>query len=204
MKPWVKKVLLGGIVLIILGLYFPVVNLLTFKSNYDETKYNILLAERDSLKKDLESLTNLAYDAYDYVYGKVVLREMYNFTEELVIKTDQDIVDNMIVVNNEGVVGITYQAKNKKALVKLLTNKDTSLSIKINDLYGKLSYKDKLIVEDIAKDKIKVGDKVYTSGLTKYPGGLLIGTVSKITKYIEVESPALTNISSVLVLKGEA
>ena len=203
MKPQVKKIILLLVCFLILISYFPLVNLLTLDNHYDETKYNILRAERDSLKESLENITSLNYDAYNYVYGKVVLREMYNFTEELVIKTNDKVKPGNLVVNNNGVVGVIEKVNRKTSLVKLLTNKDTSLSIIINDSYGKLTFNGHLIIEDIPKDKVNIGDEVYTSGLTKYPKGLLIGKVTNIGKYIEIESSSLTNIRDVLILKGE-
>ncbi len=203
MKPQVKKIILLLVCFLILISYFPLVNLLTLDNHYDETKYNLLIAERDSLKESLENITNLNYDAYNYVYGKVVLREMYNFTEELVIRTNDKIKPGNLVVNNNGVVGVIEKVNGKTSLVKLLTNKDTSLSIIINDSYGKLTFNGQLIIEDIPKDKVNIGDEVYTSGLTKYPKGLLIGKVTNIGKYIEIESSSLTNIRDVLILKGE-
>ncbi len=203
MKKWFKNILYLFIVLLILVLYFPLVNLLTPKPNYDPTMYNLLLAERDSLKTRLESLTNLNYDAYNYTYGKVILRELYNFTEEILIKTSKEVQEGDIVVNKEGVIGIISHYNYHLATVLLLTNKNTALSIKINGLYGKLKFKNNLIIEDIPKDKINIGDPIYTSGLTKYPEGLLIGKVSKIAKYIEVSTQALTNIQEVIILEGE-
>ena len=196
MKSWIKDTI------ILIG-YFPLVSLLTPREDYDKTKYNILVAERNSLKAYLESLTNLDYDAYNYTYGKVVLRELYNFTEQLTIKTSKEVNKGSLVVNENGVVGVISNANKDIATVELLTNKNTALSIKINGLYGKLKFKNNLIVEDIPKEKVTIGDEVYTSGLTNYPEGLLIGKVSKIGKFIEIESEALTNIKGVVVLEGE-
>ncbi len=203
MKTWVKNISLILISIIILMLYFPLVSLLTPKEDCDKTKYNILLAERDSLKAYLESLTNLNYNAYNYTYGKVVLRELYNFTEQLTIKTSKEVNKGSLVVNENGVIGIISHTNKDIAMVELLTNKNTALSIKINGLYGKLKFKNNLIIEDIPKEKVNVGDEVYTSGLTSYPEGLLIGKVNKIGKFIEIESEALTNIKWVIVLEGE-
>ena len=190
------------VIILLLG-YFPLVSLLTSKPNYNETIYNIVVAERDSLKKELESFTKLEYDAYNYVYGKVILRELYNFTEEIIIKTSKEVEEGSVVVNDKGVVGVISDIFGRTAKVSLLTNENTALSVKINGLYGKLKFKNKLIVEDIVKEDIKVGDEVYTSGLTKYPEGLLVGRVSKIGKYMEIESNSLTNITGVVVLEGE-
>lgn len=203
LKLWVKNSLYIIVVIILLLGYFPLVSLLTSKPKYDETIYNIVVAERNSLKKELEGITNLSYDAYNYVYGKVILRELYNFTEEIIIKTSKEVEEGSIVVNDKGVVGVVSHINKKTATVSLLTNQDTALSVKINGLYGKLKFKNKLIVEDIGKEEINIGDEVYTSGLTKYPEGLLVGRVSKIGKYIEVESDALENITGVVVLEGE-
>ena len=90
------------------------------------------------------------------------------------------------------------KTKKNSSEVILLTNNKTSLSVKINNSYGILSAKDsKLYVKNIkSNQKINIGDKIYTSGLTNTPENIYIGEVKNIIldnlelEYIlEVSSP---------------
>ena len=88
---------------------------------------------------------------------------------------------NDIVVNAEGLIGFISKTNKISSSVKLLTNSDTNLSIRINNNYGTLFAKNgKLYAKDFVNTSdIEVGSRVYTSGLTNIPKDLLIGTVSK-------------------------
>ena len=201
MKSWVKISL--GIIIIVLLLYgyYPVMDMLILDKEIDEKiEFNIIKSERDSLKEELVKLTNLDYDDYNYVYGKVILRELYNFSEEIVIKTSEEVKAGWIVVNEDGVVGIISKVVDDIAYVDLVTSKKTSLSVIVNNEYGKVSYNNGLKLENINKNNVKVGDIIYTSGLTKYPKGLVIGVVSKIDKDIKVTSN-VNDLYHVLVIK---
>lgn len=131
-------------------------------------------------------LLNINTDDYDVIYSKVVLREIYQFYDEITIDkgTSDGIQDGDLVVNENGVVGVIKDAGNTSSIVRLLTSPDMELSVKINGPYGILTSVDKaLIVKNIKLDsEIKEGDLVYTSGLTSIPGGIYVGKVSKVNR----------------------
>ena len=131
-------------------------------------------------------LLNINTDDYDVIYSKVVLREIYQFYDEITIGkgTRDGIQDGDLVVNENGVVGVIKDAGNASSIVRLLTSPDMELSVKINGSYGILTSVDKaLIVKNIKLDsEIKEGDLVYTSGLTSIPGGIYVGKVSEVNR----------------------
>lgn len=157
----------------------------------------------ESLEKEYNSLKN-AYQYDDYLnynlsYSKILYRNIYNFNDEVTIYLGEK--DNLkkdnLVINEKGLVGIIKSTNKSSSVVNLLTNKNTSLSVKINNVYGILKYQDnKMIIDGVtSKDEVNVGDKVYTSDISKYPKDVLIGTIKNINydkyeieKYLEVES----------------
>ena len=160
-------------------------------------------------------LLNINTDEYDVIYSKVVLREIYQFYDEITIGkgTSDGIQDGDLVVNENGVVGVIKDAGNASSIVRLLTSPDMELSVKINGSYGILTSVDKaLIVKNIKLDsEIKEGDLVYTSGLTSIPGGIYVGKVSEVNRdsleleyILDVDSIThQKDISYVAVLHGK-
>ncbi len=159
------------------------------KDSYYEQVYNELL---ESLNIDLPQ--------YNITYSKVITRDIYNFFDKITITKPKNInyQKGSLVVNNQGLIGIINKTKKNSSEVILLTNNKTSLSVKINNSYGILSAKDsKLYVKNIkSNQKINIGDKIYTSGLTNTPENIYIGEVKNIIldnlelEYIlEVSSP---------------
>ena len=136
--------------------------------------------------EELSTLLDIPLYDYDYLYSKVLLRDIYAFFDEITISggySDGIKVGNL-VVDDKGVIGTVSKTYKKTSRVLLLTSEDTKLSVKINDNYGILeSSNHALFVTNLKlNDDIKVGDKVYTSGLTKTPSNVLIGTVKSILK----------------------
>ncbi len=160
-------------------------------------------------------LLNINTDDYDVIYSKVVLREIYQFYDEITIGkgTRDGIQDGDLVVNENGVVGVIKDAGNASSIVRLLTSPDMELSVKINGSYGILTSVDKaLIVKNIKLDsEIKERDLVYTSGLTSIPGGIYVGKVSEVNRdsleleyILDVDSIThQKDISYVAVLHGK-
>lgn len=176
----------------------------------------------ESLEKEYNSLKN-AYQYDDYLnynlsYSKILYRNIYNFNDEVTIYLGEK--DNLkkdnLVINEKGLVGIIKSTNKSSSIVNLLTNKNTSLSVKINNVYGILKYQDnKMIIDGVtSKDEVNVGDKVYTSDISKYPKDILIGTIKNINydkyeieKYLEVESKvdfnSLKYVAVITSLRGE-
>ncbi len=137
---------------------------------------------------------------YQYKISKVLYRDIYDFKNEITIYkgTMDNLKENDVVINDLGLIGVISKVYKEKALVKLITNKDSNISVKINDSYGILKTKEnKLIVSNLTNyDLINLGDKIYTSGIGNLPGNILIGTVKEINMdNLEIEKIITINPS---------
>lgn len=158
-----------------------------------ETENIELRKELENLKKEL----NIDYVLTDYEYlnATVTSRNISYWYNTITINkgTKSGIKEEMPVINATGLIGKVISCTSYTSTVKLITTSDTdnkiSVSIvsdneKLNGLINGYDYKTKLLeVEGISNTKtVRVGDKVYTSGLGGvFPSGILIGTVESIT-----------------------
>ena len=168
-----------------------------FRNNLDAlviNSDNVLKAEivsnleNNNLKEELNNIhseINLEKINNEYTISKVKYRNVYNFLDEITIyKGSKDnLKEKDAVFNNEGLIGIITKTEENSSIVRLITNKETNISVKINESFGVLKANDsKLIVSNITNyENVEVGDKVYTSGIGHLIGNILIGTVSEIT-----------------------
>lgn len=152
---------------------------------------------------DITKMLKLEASNFKVVYSKVVLRNIYDFYDVITISKGlrDGVQKGNVVVNELGVVGVIKEIHENYSEVSLLTNNETNISVKINNVYGILSGKDKkIIVKNVTEKLVKVGDMIYTSGLTDIPGGIKIGKIKSIQKdslgleyIIEVEASANIN-----------
>ena len=151
-----------------------------FKDNKENIVINnILQLEIDSLKNDIEELTKLKYDNYNYIVGKITYKDLYN-SDTYFIEYNEEL-NNKLVINDKGLIGIV----NNHILTKV---SDLSLSVKIGDNYGIL--KDNKI--KIVNGNYNIGDVIYTSGLTSINENIIIGYIKEIKKY-ELETIILVD-----------
>ncbi len=173
---------------------------------------NEIINENNELKKYLNLDKSLS--DFDIVYSTIVERNNSFWLDELTINigTIDNISKNMIVVSDNGVIGIIKNSSLYTSKVKLITANNTKIFVTINELYKVLSVENnKLIIKGInSKDNINIGDKVLTSGLSdNYPKGLIIGEIKSINKNkdgvgftAEVEpSSNINNLRFVAVLR---
>ena len=151
--------------------------------------------------EDMQKLLQINNTDYNIVYSKIILRDIYQFYDEITIGKgiSDGVKEQDLVVNELGAVGVIKEANQHSSIVSLLTNSSIELSVRINNSYGILCSKDhKIIVKNIKLDQeIKEGDQVYTSGLTNIPGDILVGCVKKIkTDGLELEY--ILDVSSVI------
>lgn len=151
--------------------------------------------------EDMQKLLQINSTDYNIVYSKIILRDIYQFYDEITIGKgiSDGVKEQDLVVNELGAVGVIKEANQHSSIVSLLTNSSIELSVRINNSYGILCSKDhKIIVKNIKLDQeIKEGDQVYTSGLTNIPGDILVGSVKKIkTDGLELEY--ILDVSSVI------
>ncbi len=169
-------------------------------------EYEVLKNENDILKRELNNLENIEIKYDNYVMGKVIYRDMYNFYEEIVINKGKEYVNKGdAVVDSDGLVGIIDRVEKDASYVKLLSS-SYNVSVLINDTYGNLSNGTISLLDKYSD--IKEGDKVYTSGYGDAPKGIYIGKVSKVTydkeklgKEVKVELINNKNLNYVGVIK---
>lgn len=164
------------------GLLFLFIVIMYFSSNffvfirYDDKDYindKLLLLENKELNNRLEGLE---YFDKEYIVGKVVFRNLYNFYDEIVIDVNEDVNVGDAVVNNEGLIGVVSKVDNN-VFVKLLTS-NYKVSVSVGECYGNLSNGK---VDMLDKEcNISIGDVVSTSGLNDINKGIYVGKVSKI------------------------
>lgn len=174
--------------------------LIAINPNLDTSKivinYNKHLKEElDNIKKinDIEFDDNL-----DIIVSRVKYRDVYEYSNTLTIfkgsKNNINIGD--AVLTNNGLVGIISKTYDYYSVVSLITNKESNISVKINDAVGVLKLENgKLAVTSINNYKnISIGDEIYTSGLGNLPDNIYVGKVKKVSlndteieKVIEVD-----------------
>ena len=147
--------------------------------------------------------------------SKVMYRDIYDYNNYITIYkgSNNNIVKNMAVINEDGLVGIIDKVNKNNSIVKLITNIDSKISVKINDNFGILKVSNgKLIVSDISNyNNININDKIYTSGFGNIPGDLYVGIVSDISlnntnieKIITVKSDVdFNNLKYIAVIKND-
>lgn len=174
---------------------------------YDNKKYvnnNLLLTENKILKEEISRIKDI-----DYEYGKIVkviYRDIYSFYDEVVInKGKGSIRVSDALINEEGLVGVVYNVDNNKSYVKLLSS-NYNISVKLSDSYGILN---KGIITMIDKySDVKVGDKVYTSGLDDVIEGIYVGEVMSVSldnnglgKEVKIKYVDNTNLNYLGILR---
>lgn len=204
-------------ILLIFILFLSKDHLLGFISNTKDLQEFIYDTKLEYYKEEyteMQSLLNIPESDYEVTYGKIILRDIYEFYDEITINvgTSSGIKVQDLVINELGVIGVIKEAHKNSSVVELLTNKDMELSVRVGSSYGILSSKDeKIIIKNIKlNETIKEGDTVYTSGLTSIPKDIKIGRIKSISKdnleleyILEVESLSrLEDINYVAILSG--
>ena len=166
MNKKVKKIIYY-LIIIILFIVFDKILYFIPSGNKNSIINNIILLENKDLKNELNEITKLKYDDFDYEIGKITFNKLYN-TSSYFIEYNSNF-DNNIVLNDKGMIGIVNN--HVLTLVKELT-----LSVKIGDSYGIL--KDNKI--EIVNNEFEIGMPIYTSGITKINDNFLIGYIKEI------------------------
>lgn len=185
-----KKIINSGIVFL-----FIIVFLLL-----DAIAYQMINQENDPQSKECQENNQILQDYQELLNqkemklpettsasSKVLFRDPFLFFNEITILkgSEENILKNSAVINQKGLLGIVTDSTKHTSKVKLLTNIDTKISVKVKDAYGILSTNNKREnwIDSFTKEvTLQVGDPVFTSGLTEVPGNILIGFVEEITK----------------------
>lgn len=168
------------------------------KLNYEKMESNYCSSIEKDYNELLKSNEFLNNSSLNLIISKVMFRDIYEFTDYITIYkgSNNDIKEGMPVIDDNGLIGIISSVKKNTSIVKLITNKTTNISVKINDSYGILKSLDgKVFVSDFSYyDNINIGDKIYTSGIGNIKGDIYIGEVidiklneTEIEKIVEVK-----------------
>ena len=168
------------------------------KLNYEKMESNYCSSIENDYNELLKSNEFLNNSSLNLIISKVMFRDIYEFSDNLTIYkgSNNDIKEGMPVIDDNGLIGIISSVKKNTSIVKLITNKTTNISVKINDSYGILKSLDgKVFVSDFSYyDNINIGDKIYTSGIGNIKGDIYIGEVidiklneTEIEKIVEVK-----------------
>ena len=161
--------------------------------NYD--KY--LKDELDNIKK----INNIEFnDDLDLQVSRVKYRNVYEYSDTLTIYKGfkNNVFVNDVVLNNDGLIGIVIKTYDYYSIVTLITNKNSNISVKINDVIGILkTINNTLVVTNINNyEKVNVDDEIYTSGLGNLPDSIYIGKVKSINlNNTEIEKVVEVNIN---------
>lgn len=161
--------------------------------NYD--KY--LKDELDNIKK----INNIEFnDDLDLQVSRVKYRNVYEYYDTLTIYKGfkNNVFVNDVVLNNDGLIGIVTKTYDYYSIVTLITNKNSNISVKINDAIGILkTINNTLVVTNINNyEKVNVDDEIYTSGLGNLPDNIYIGKVKSINlNNTEIEKVVEVNIN---------
>lgn len=162
--------------------------------NYD--KY--LKDELDNIKK----INNIEFnDDLDLQVSRVKYRNVYEYSDTLTIYKGfkNNVFVNDVVLNNDGLIGIVTKTYDYYSIVTLITNKNSNISVKINDAIGILkTINNTLVVTNINNyEKVNVDDEIYTSGLGNLPDSIYIGKVKSINlNNTEIEKVVEVNINN--------
>jgi rod shape-determining protein MreC len=141
--------------------------------------------ENEELKRinDLKSTSDIPG-----VTAQVIAGTPGNFESTITIDkgTDSGIMTDMPVVTGDGLVGRVVQASGKRATVLLLTDPDSSVSVRMENSGGTglangRAGSDLLRVDFVnPRYKVKPGEIASTAASTVYPPDLPVGTVASV------------------------
>lgn len=181
MNKFINQSYLFIVLFILLVIKEPLYRLFTIKDKiYNTTRCAFL--EQDYSKLLEFSEINVIYDS-DYINSSIIYKDIYNYMNEITIRGGKDYnLSNNPVIYDNTLVGVVDRVDTNTSIVKLITNKSSKISVKINEEIGILEYKNgKLLVSNINNyGDINIGDVVYTSGLGNIRENIYIGEVSNI------------------------
>lgn len=194
--------------------------LINIREKYQELlpevdRIDSLTTENIELRKQLEAMKEelgieYTINDYEFLNSTVISRNISYWYNTITIDkgTYNGVEVDMVVVNNDGLIGKVVSTTTFTSDVKLLTTSDTNNKISVaisngsNKLYGLIkdyNYNNNYLeVEGISNtETVSIGDYVYTSGLGGiFPSGILIGKVAEITTD-EYDLAKIINISPI-------
>jgi len=145
----------------------------------------ILESEYNSLKNEYQALLQEKIEEMSMI-SKVVLRDIYQFYDEITILKGKDnqVEIGDIVYNEQGYIGVIKETRPNSSKVELLTNKNTKLSVKVQNSYGIFVREgsDFYIKNMTSKEEIQQDSLVVTSEFSGIIGGIPVAKVESVVK----------------------
>lgn len=183
MKRFIKKYNILLILFILIILINSIIKIL--KPTSVEVDDSLYIKELEKRYNELLKLNNID-NTYklDYFNSYIIYKDIYNYNSEITISGGSNYnfkVKDLVIYNNT-LIGVISKVNKSTSIVRLLKNKDTLVSVKINNEIGILKYKNNsLVVENINNyGVISKGDKVYTSGIGNSLNNIYIGNIFNI------------------------
>lgn len=156
---------------------------------------------------------------YSFINGKIISNQFHTAYNFLLINRGkkQGITQEMAVINDKGIVGITDDVSNKYARVQSILNKNSRINarLKNNFYFGTLTWngKDyhKVQLTDLPRQATyKIGDTIITGGKSSiFPEGIPIGTVVNIPEKLTASNTInvklfndMSNLGYIYVVKN--
>jgi rod shape-determining protein MreC len=173
-----------------------------------------LLPQKDSSEsKGLTKVVDtVSKQQYSYYTAKVINNSVRQKNNYITIDKGslQGIKKGMGVLGPNGVVGIVLNVSPKFATIQSLLHSETriSASLATNHAFGSLVWgagnfnSAYAVLQDIPNHiKVKIGEKVVTSGYSLFPAGIPVGTVSQTgmnggDNYLNIEVKLATNFAT--------
>lgn len=189
---------------------------------------NTTSLQEENLKKEISELENLlslknTMSGYEMIYTTVINRNIdYWFYTLTVDKGKKDGVKiDMVVINQDGLVGKVIEVHNNSSVIKLISSNDPQNKVSVDIISGDNIYKGIITGYDLIKKKVLVTsihsisdihekDTIITNGIGNlFPYGITVGTVENITsddlgvsKVLEVDSKVdFENLRYLAILK---
>ena len=140
------------------------------------TIYNILSGFLN-IKTDFKNIAPTFFEETNVIYSS----KMFDKIE--INKGKNDNVEEGDILFSKGfLVGIITEVKENTSTAQLIYNSQRKLSVKVDNKYGVISkYENNYLILENIKGKVRVGDKVFTTGIGYiYPENLYVGSVEVI------------------------
>ena len=181
MKKIIKKDYIFLVLFLVIILSEPIYKLFTIQDNiYNTVRCKILEDDYNKLLKFSE--IDYVYES-DYLNTLVIYKDIYDYMSEITIRggKDKEFSSNPVIYDNT-LLGVITKVNKYSSIVRLLNNKLSKISVKINDEVGLLTFDgNNLVVKNISNlATINTGDIIYTSGLGNIKENIYIGTVKRV------------------------
>lgn len=154
----------------------------------DKYSFRMCKNMNTNYQKELNEVLNdyeLIKKNYDIIPAEIInvsLTELNNIF--MINKGYKDgVKKGALVVNESGLVGTVIKNYKNFSYVELISSKNSSIAIEIDDCYGFLQDGSKKEIVDLINcDNVKKGDGVFTSRYNSFSSNIYIGKVERINK----------------------